>query len=458
MSFHMSASNPEPSLAIDSPSAEVPAWAWRPLLQGSLASRAREAIAGLAAELDSSPFEPVGLEAKFPHSLAFGDCGIALFYAYLADTHVEHGNGGAFRDRAIKRVERAFRALEDVRMVPDLFRGFAGVAWTYGHLETRLWPDQQTGEDPCVEIDEMLCRWCEIPTVSVDLLQGVAGICLYAAQRPTAPSAQRLRDIAVTRLRTCADVLPNGRAWRAPAWIAELLTHEEGLGTRDEIERIVQHGIYKIGAAHGAAGILAGMSIALPRSTDQAAARRVSEDVLEWIWRQRLSDEGPSIFPEFVGVDVRQSTTGWCNGDVGVALALFTASRAMHWPEAEARALDIARRAARQRIEDIEFFNRGNPTLCHGSAGRGHLFNRLYQQTNDASFGEAAIYWFEHALSLRTPGQGTSGFTVDEPLDGGRKNIRGFLMGAAGLGLALLAATTDQEPSWDQLLVASLPH
>jgi hypothetical protein len=33
----------------------------------------------------------------------------------------------------------------------------------------------------------------------------------------------------------------------------------------------------------------------------------------------------------------------------------------------------------------------------------------------------------------------------------------GFLTGAAGIGLALLAATSPVEPAWDRVLLASVP-
>src|SRR5262249_14299323 len=98
--------------------------------------------------------------------------------------------------------------------------------------------------------------------------------------------------------------------------------------------------------------------------------------------------------------------------------------------------------------------------LCHGAAGLGHLFNRLFQATGDEHLAEAARVWFRRTLDLRQPGRGIAGFEagkgnahrrllwVDDP---------GLLQGAAGIALALLAAATPLEPGWDRLLLVPIP-
>ena len=94
--------------------------------------------------------------------------------------------------------------------------------------------------------------------------------------------------------------------------------------------------------------------------------------------------------------------------------------------------------------------------LCHGSAGRAHIFNRLYQATGESLFAETALYWFDETLSLRTPGEGTGGFLVNEHgTDDALLNVHGLLMGAAGLGLTLTAACHSIEPQWDRALLLS---
>ena len=97
--------------------------------------------------------------------------------------------------------------------------------------------------------------------------------------------------------------------------------------------------------------------------------------------------------------------------------------------------------------------------LCHGAAGLGHLFNRLYQATDDETLAEAARFWFRYTLELRRPGEGVAGFpSWRSNRDGGMswQADAGFLTGASGVALALLGAVTTLEPSWDRVLLSSI--
>jgi hypothetical protein len=94
--------------------------------------------------------------------------------------------------------------------------------------------------------------------------------------------------------------------------------------------------------------------------------------------------------------------------------------------------------------------------LCHGAAGLMHVFNRLWQGTGDEAFRDAAVRWAEKTLALR--GEGVGGYRSFNPLVEAKwDDDPGFLTGAAGIGLALLAATSDVEPRWDVTLLADVP-
>jgi hypothetical protein len=62
------------------------------------------------------------------------------------------------------------------------------------------------------------------------------------------------------------------------------------------------------------------------------------------------------------------------------------------------------------------------------------------------------------ALDLREPGRGVAGFVTWGPDATGAMGWRddpSLLTGAAGVALALLAATTSLEPAWDRFLLLS---
>ena len=62
-------------------------------------------------------------------------------------------------------------------------------------------------------------------------------------------------------------------------------------------------------------------------------------------------------------------------------------------------------------------------------------------------------------LALREPGRGIAGFSAWHGSDGGADTWvaePGLLNGVAGIGLALLAATTPLEPAWDRTLLTTV--
>ena len=64
----------------------------------------------------------------------------------------------------------------------------------------------------------------------------------------------------------------------------------------------------------------------------------------------------------------------------------------------------------------------------------------------------------EQTLKLRKPGQGVAGFVrkgFNEDGDIVELYDPGFIQGAAGIGLALLAAAVDLEPAWDRIILLS---
>jgi len=120
-------------------------------------------------------------------------------------------------------------------------------------------------------------------------------------------------------------------------------------------------------------------------------------------------------------------------------------------------ALAFARRSAGRGCADSGAVD---PGLRQGAAGIAHLCNRLFQATGEEPFAAAARAGFGRVLETRRPDEGIGGFAV-RLLDSRHRPVwtgdPGFLNGAAGIGLALLAAISSVEPAWDRLLPALIP-
>jgi len=183
-------------------------------------------------------------------------------------------------------------------------------------------------------------------------------------------------------------------------------------------------------------------------------ASQLLDGAVAWLLAQRVGGGFPYHGD---GGERHPARLAWCYGDPGIATALLAAARAVGEDEWRAAAVEIARGAARRDPGSAGIRDAG---LCHGAAGLGHLFNRVHQGTGDAPCGEAARYWYRHALEMFPPEDWVTVFPSLQPQPDGSPRIveeTGFLTGVAGVGLALLAALSSREPSWDRVLLAELP-
>jgi hypothetical protein len=179
---------------------------------------------------------------------------------------------------------------------------------------------------------------------------------------------------------------------------------------------------------------------------------------VEWLLSEKEPEASRFRYWTGTGVPGRQGRCAWCYGDPGVASALLLAARGAGEPDWEREAVDLAIHAARRPVEDSGVVD---PSLCHGAAGLGHIFNRIGQATGNGELRTAATFWFEKTLQLRRPGTGLAGFTTAlKNLDGSQtfETDPTFLSGAAGVAMALAAASTSAEPAWDRTLLLSSAH
>jgi hypothetical protein len=438
-----------------SPSSPGP---WRPLLSGELAERANAALDDIAADLAgiAGIAGSTGSTAEATSrdlSLAGGLAGIALFFSYLHFARPGQGHD----DTAMNLLERAIKGTAELPVGAGLYGGFAGVAWTLEHLNGRLFDPE--GEDPGEEITGVLREYLGSSPWhgDYDLISGLVGFGAYALERLPRPGGRECLAETVARLAETAEQRPEGISWHTSS-------ERTGPFQRDTYPE----GHYNLGVAHGVPGVIGILGAAAAAGLPEPAggeARRLLGGACAWVLSQRLPPGALSLFPyNFApGIEPSSSRLAWCYGDLGIAAALLAAARhagKIGEPAWDTEALAIARHAAARPVASAGVVDAG---LCHGSAGVGHLFNRLYQASGEAALGEAARSWFGEALARRQPGQGVGGFQSWLPLsaDGmselGWKDDPGFLTGSAGIGLALLAATTAVAPDWDRVLLTAIP-
>jgi hypothetical protein len=413
--------------------------AWRPLFSGDLAAQVL-AIVDDIADATTGPTEPPGNlpaedEPAWRCSLD-ALAGQSLLHAYLA----LHGGAEARTDAAIALLDQATDAAGTPTVRPGLYYGFSGTTWVASHLAGRLFEETQ---DNCLEVDETLLATLADPmwNARYELLTGVVGMGVYARERLPRPSAVRLIEAVVGRLESCAERTAAGVAFYNPV---ETLS--------PEYHDVAPHGWYNLGIAHGIAGVISFLGSLCRIGVAAERAAPLLAGSVAWLLTRELPADGDWRFkctytPDR---DIDICRLGWCHGDLAVATALLVAARGAGEPSWEQHARRIARSAAALTVDNTPV---PDASLCHGAAGIGHLFNRLYQETDEPSLGDAARSWLRKAVAMCEPGRGIGGYQQFER--GKKYNNPGFRVGSSGIALALLAAASPVPPDWDRLLMAS---
>jgi hypothetical protein len=208
-------------------------------------------------------------------------------------------------------------------------------------------------------------------------------------------------------------------------------------------------GRFDQGVAHGVPGVIGFLGAACAKGLAPEGTRELLDQSLAWLFANMRPQDGGSRFTYFPP-EIHEARSGWCYGDPGVSAALLKAGKAIGDSFCCELALSVARQDARRAFEKSGVVDN---TLCHGAAGLGHIFNRLFQATGASELQGAAINWFERALAMRRPGQGAGGFLNWWPEVREWRAEAGFLVGSAGIGLALLSAIYPVDPLWDTPLV-----
>ncbi|HTR51378.1 MAG TPA: lanthionine synthetase LanC family protein [Kofleriaceae bacterium] len=321
-----------------------------------------------------------------------GAAGRALLLSYLERT-----------EAADRHLDAAFDAVGGLG--PTLFDGLAGVAFALAQL----------GHDIDASVDAGLAR-CLGPGLHHDLILGVSGIGVYALERW--PDSATLLSAVIAWLDDHARPAEVGRyLFSEPHWIDASRQHASG--------------VIDLGVAHGQ-----GAAIAIAASAAALgvpAARCLYDDLTAHLWSHAVADRDYR-FPAVAGA-TEPNRSAWCYGDPGLAAALWAAATRVGDRAASERAASLARFAAARPSSATQVETSG---FCHGAIGLAHVYNRIAQATGDDALAVAARAWYERALAMPLPDQ----------LD--------LLDGQLGIGLALHAATSSDEPMWDRAFAISV--
>src|SRR5712692_5275585 len=360
---------------------------WRVILHGELRERALASVRSIVAALEKPPARSRQPQTHLAEQ--------ALLNGYLGFAQW----GEHHFDRSSQLLEQAIDALPETPLGPTLYGGFVGIAWVVEHLQSHplsLVEAESTEEmDPNEQVDEVLREYLKTQSwrESYDLISGLVGMGVYASERMPRPVAKDCLAGVVDQLGKLARPMDGGITWWTPP--EQLLPvvgqeHPEGHAN--------------LGVAHGVPGAIALLARACADGVSTEKASSLLTQSLSWFLAQKLPDNSESCFAYNVspGAQTKPARTAWCYGDPGIAAALLCAARWARDEKLEGEARQIGLRAVKRPAENTAVVD---APLCHGAAGLGHLYNRMYQGTGDETFLEGARLWFSRALAMERVGK-----------------------------------------------------
>ena len=398
---------------------------WRPIADGELGQRVRDALDGLADDLCRHR------DAAISDLWQLSDR--ALFFTYLGACR----DSALYRDLASEYAQQVVERLQrDDGLPAAIFSGWLATAWTLEHLQ-RVFPgDNRALDEARAELarraHDLLAtkEWTE----PFDLFKGLIGFGVHAMER---------RKAGEDDLRRVIDHLADLAEYDEDEQFASWWRPPEHCGG----PKSWPDGQYNLGLAHGTPGAVALLAATVRVGLAGDDGRKLLHKAVAWLL-DLGGQFGVSGFPAMLAPNKPffRSDASWAYGDAGVAMAILNAGRSLGDSHIERAALDIARRSLRRPLND--YLGPPRPAISHGAAGLTQIYSRLYQATSDPAFLQAAQTWCRRLLDhRRDPSDETTCFPeIHNQLFGGQ----------VGIGLVLLAASEELEPQWDRLLLLSM--
>lgn len=386
-------------------------------------------------------------------SVGLGNVGLAIPCAYLDACFP--GEGWDREGRAHLRLI-THSLMEYPQRGIGLFSGLCGLAfaaWLLSRGGTRYQQmldalDAEIAASTRVVTAQMLEQRHGFSAYQYDVISGLAGTGAYLLCRHTYQPASEALSAILRTLIWLSQEEQGVPHWYIPA---DRIMQERWQGKYPD-------GLLDCGLAHGVAGPLALLSLAKLEGIEEAGLDEAIERLAAWLAAHRVDDtwgiNWPGVYPagpmERAAIPLTPSRTAWCYGTPGIARALWLAGESL--PSTAYRNLAVNAMLAVYR-KPISERHIDSPTLCHGIAGLLQVSLRFAHDTHLPVFHQAVqsltaqmLEYYEPANPLGFQDIESGDVRVDHP---------GLLTGAPGALLALLATATDQEPTWDRLLLLS---
>jgi hypothetical protein len=208
------------------------------------------------------------------------------------------------------------------------------------------------------------------------------------------------------------------------------------------------------GLSHGLASILKICMECYKHGICRKKSKNIASRIIKFFLENASGDKTISYFPniyDFGNKYQKNSSLSWCYGDLGIAYVMFQYGLMFKDEQVKIVSLEILHHCANRRA-DLEI-KITDACLCHGSSGVAHIFSKLWYNTHDPKFQDAANYWFQKTIDYSMHKDGIAGYKATTyNAEKSALADSSLLMGVAGIGLAILSHLF-QDYSWDYCLM-----
>lgn len=207
------------------------------------------------------------------------------------------------------------------------------------------------------------------------------------------------------------------------------------------------------GLAHGLASVLKLCIECYGNRVYKNKSKNLAKRIVDFLLDNINIDRSHSYFPviyDLIHNDRNKSRLAWCYGDLGIAYILYQYSLMFNDNYVKTISIEILHHSSDRRTE-LESGVK-DASFCHGSSGAAHIFSKLWCNTGDAKFGDAANYWFQKTIDYSIYQDGPAGYKTYKKGSLSSLKDHSLLSGVAGIGLAIISHLF-QDYSWDYCLM-----
>ncbi|MGO4894694.1 lanthionine synthetase C family protein [Flavobacterium sp. W21_SRS_FM6] len=368
-------------------------------------------------------------------TLAGGLSGLVVFLSnfnvFKASTNLDNKIDLIFQE--------IFQVVQTRQFLPSLHSGISGIGWLVDYLQFRNSKDKaQTFEDYNEEIDLYILNLLsdEKWHGEYELMLGLVGIAVYGLQCANIATRRQIAEKSIIHLLKIAKEDNNGCYWLTESYSR----YHSKKGVEPEIN---------LGLAHGMPGVIGLLSYAVRKNVLVPNITPYLLKACEWTLKQKNPSSLSSYFP-YKHNAYSTSRLAWCYGDLSTAYVLYRAGMAINNNSIMRQALSIGIHTCGRRIEESSVVDAG---FCHGSSGLMFIYFQFHRYSDEALFSESFQYWLKKTLNFANSNSNLTGLDRYNGHEKKYDECFGLVEGLAGIGLSLLAVTTDSEPDWADIFL-----